>query len=395
MHERALAILAHMSLFSFKKKGRAVALVDIGSASVGGAFAYYQEGEQPVIYYTVRVSVEPRAEETITNSMLRSLAEVERRLIEEGAPALHREVGSGRIDSVLVSVGAPWQDTSIGTRSIQENKPFTFTHGLLTKATDTIGGASEGRIESGRTVIATMLNGYETANPFGKKAKRADLVILSSTLEKEASKAILASLRRAFHTHTVSLTAFAPAAYAVFRDLYPHQKDFIVLDVSGAATDAAFVKRGLLAGVRTVPHGIHELLAGGVVAAGGSKIPSLGIIDPLRNATFNARANDLEQTWLLGLREVFTQFAGEHALPRMMFLLADEDARDFLKRILERSELRSLWLSDDPLSIVPIAPSHLAPYVKTRGIAEGDLFLALLALYFSKGSIVTDTNEDA
>jgi len=380
-----------MGLFSFGKKGRAVALVDIGSASVGGAYAYYAHGAQPVIYYTVRIPVAPRPQESVTDSMLRTLAEVERRLIEEGAPALHREIGSGHVSSVLVSVGAPWQDTIIEHRSIQETRPFTFTQAVLAHATADIAGAGEGRIESGRTVIATMLNGYETSNPFGKKAKRADLVVLASTLEKEAAKAILTSLRRAFHSHNVSLTAFAPAAYAVFRDLYPHQKDFIVLDVSGAATDAAFVKRGLLAGVHSVPHGLHELLAGGMQAAEDSaKMPSLGMIDPLRNAAFDTRSSELEKTWLLSLREIFTEFAGRQALPRMLFVLADEGARGFLKRILERSELRSLWLSDDPLSIVPITPAHLAPYVKTRGIAEGDLFLALLVLYFGKNAASID-----
>lgn len=374
-----------MALFSFRKKRRSLALIDIGSASVGGAYADFTEGQQPVLYYTVRIPIELRAQETITGSMLRALSEVERFLIEEGAPALHRETGSGHIDSVLVSVGAPWQETTVETRSIQETKPFTFTRALLAEASANIDTLKEDRIDSGRTVIATILNGYETANPFGKHARRADLVVLSSTLEKSASKEILASLRHAFHTHNITLTAFAPAAYSVFRDLYPHQKDFIVLDVSGTATDAAFVKRGLLAGVRSVPHGIHELLEGGARAAmSGAQLPSIGILDPLRNTAFDAKARAVEETWLLGLREVFSEFAGRQALPRMLFLLADDNERDFLKRVLEKSELRTLWLSDEPLSIVPITPAHLAPYVKTRGIAEGDLFLAMLTLYAAR-----------
>lgn len=370
-----------MGLFS-QKKTHSVALIDIGSGSVGGAFVHFQDQEQPVIYYTVRTPVELRDAEPVTTGMLRALADVERRLIEEGAPTLHRETGSGHVDAVLVSMSAPWQETEVMSKSISKEKPFVFTHALLEEAVSEFGRAKEGRIVSGRTVIATMLNGYETGNPFGKKTKRADLVLLASTLEKETARLVETSLRHAFHTHVVELTAFAPAAYSVFRDLYPHQKEFIVLDVSGSATDAAFVKRGLLAGVKTIPHGIHKLLEG--VESTWSAPFEGHLIDPIRNSAFTKRSQEAEEVWLLGLREVFTGFAAEHALPRMLFLLADAYAQDFLKRILEDSALRSLWLSDEPLSIVAITPSHLAPFIKTRGTAEGDLFLAMLALFYRK-----------
>ncbi|HRH55639.1 MAG TPA: hypothetical protein PK609_02115, partial [Candidatus Paceibacterota bacterium] len=52
----------------------------------------------------------------------------------------------------------------------------------------------------------------------------------------------------------------------------------------------------------------------------------------------------------------------------------------YLKLTLEESELRSLWLSDEPLSVIALSPSSLAPKVKTRGLGEGDIFLAILAL---------------
>ncbi|MBU1292851.1 hypothetical protein KJ819_02155 [Patescibacteria group bacterium] len=374
-----------MSLFSLKKKALSVALLDISSSSVGGALVYYRKHSLPTLYFSVRVPVELYEGEMLSAGMLRALSVVERMLVEEGGPTLRREVGSGHIDSVLVSVGAPWQDTDITSRSIQKSQAFTFTHAAMESAIQDIEPASEDRLESGRTIIATILNGYETQNPFGKRVNRAEMIVLSSTIEKAIAKEILTSLRKTFHTHDVTLTAFAPAAYSVFRDLYPHQKDFIVLDVSGTATDAAFVKRGLLAGVRTVPHGTHELLEGGKRAAHAHSLPSVGMIDPLRNTAFEARTDELEKTWLLGLREVFTEFSGKQALPRMLFLLADENARGFLKHVLEKSELRSLWLSDEPLSVVPLLPSHIAPYVKTRGLAEGDVYLALLALYCKKG----------
>ena len=374
-----------MALFPFgKKKTRSVALIDIGSASVGGAYAHYEEGKPPVIYYTARVDVEIREGETIKDGMLRSLAFLERLLIEEGAPALRREVGSAVIEKVLVSVAAPWQDTLVTTTNIQQKNAFTFTHAHLAEAVKRTAIATKDRISSGHTVI-------ETPNPFGKRVTRAELVILASTLEREASHAIESSLRKAFHTNEIELTAFAPVAYTVFRDLYPHQKDFIVLDVSGTGTDVAFVKRGLLVEVRSVAFGTQDLLIAARKAGQRAHLSAVDMIDPVANSSFAKESEEAERVWLDGLHGAFASVAGVQALPRTLLLLADTDARDYLKRTLENSRLRSLWLSEEPLSVIPITPSHLAARVKTRGLGDGDLFLALLALYAARGSGLPET----
>lgn len=375
-----------MALFPFgKKKTRSVALIDIGSASVGGAYVHYEEGKSPIIYYTARVDVETRDGETVRDGMLRSLAFLERLLIEEGAPALRREAGSAVIEKVVVSIAAPWQDTTVTTTNLQQKNPFTFTRAHLTEAVKKTGLVPKDRISSGHTVIATILNGYETPNPFGKRVTRAELVILASTIEKEAANAIEASLRRAFHTNQIELTAFAPVGYTVFRDLYPHQKDFVVLDVSGTGTDAAFVKRGILVEVRSVAYGTQDLLSAARMAGQRAHENATDMLDPAANQSFAKEAEEAKKVWLDGLYAAFAGVAGVQALPRTVLLLADPDSRDYLKRTLEASRLRTLWLSDEPLSVIPVTPAHLAAKVKTRGLGEGDLFLALLALYAARG----------
>lgn len=374
-----------MGLFSFgKKKARSLALIDIGSASVGGAYVHIEEGTQPIIYYTARVNVEPREGEEITDSMLRSLSFLERLLIEEGAPALRREAGDASIEQVLVSIAAPWQETRVSTTHMQERKPFTFTRAHLEEAGARILPPDKDHVRSGQAVIATILNGYETANPFGKRTTRAEMVILASSIDRKVAHSLKTSLRRAFHTDAIELTAFAPVAYAAFRDLYPHQDDFIVLDVSGCGTDVALVKRGLLTEVRSVACGTHDLAQAARTAGKLAHASSGALLDPMVNQSFSKESGAIERTWLDGMHEAFSSFASVQALPRTVFLLADPDARDYLKRTLETSESRSLWLSDDPLSVIPVIPSHLATRVKTRGLGEGDLFLALLALYASR-----------
>ncbi|MBP7741593.1 MAG: hypothetical protein KA104_02810 [Candidatus Pacebacteria bacterium] len=366
-----------MGLFS--KKAESVVLFDIGSSSVGGAYLRIVEGQAPQLCYTARVPLELREGESVTETMIRGLHELCDLMIREGAAALHREAGHAHIDLVLASVSGPWQETEVRIVSLQEKRPFLFTRALMEKAVRAK-EPSAGRMISDTSVISTTLNGYETEHPWGKRALRADLTVLTSTIDKFAAKEITKAIRKAFHSHKLELTAFAPVAYAVVSDMYPLQKDFVVLDVSGTATDAMLVKKGVIAGVRSLPQGIHDLL---VASRGAARtISGSGAIDSTRNATFASRVAEVEAVWLSGLKKMLADFAAEHPLPRAVFLLADENARDFLKRLIDESTLRTLWLSDEPLSIIPLSPEHTASLVKARGLADGDIFLSMLALFY-------------
>ena len=375
-----------MGLFGAKKKRISIALIDIDSSSVGGGLAHIQAGEMPIMYFTVRQSIEAREHEEVSEAMLRTLEEVTSRLISLGGPVLRKETGSGHIDRILVSVGSPWQKTTIRIEAISETKPFIFTQALLSEITKKGQKIPPGFISSGESVIATLLNGYETPKPFGKKITRADMIILSSLLDEKVSKAIEKTLRKTYHTHALTMTAFASVSYAGFRDIYPHENDFLVLEVTGEATDIAFVKRGLLVDVATITHGVNDLIRGSSIRGASLSGESHELIDPVRNARFGAHIAETEKAWIENIVKSLQEASVRHALPRTLFLLSEADSREYLRRLLDATSMRSLWLTDDPLRVISVVPAHFAQFVKTRGDAGGDVYLALLAL-FSKKSL--------
>lgn len=370
-------------------------LITIGSSGCSGAYVEYKDGDIPSIHYVTQHVIEPRKDEELKDAMLRTLDMVGNDLIETGAPALRRATGSGSIDGVLVSVAGPWQETKVRTIAIQPGKPFTFSRGMLSEAIASAPAVPENRLSYGESVIATILNGYDTPDPFGKRANRAEVVILSSTLEKDVTERIRACIRKLYHTHTISFTAFAPVTYAVLRDLYPHEKDFLVLDVASEDTDLAFVKGGLLVDVGTLQFGLNQLLSATHAAErmtveeeAGMSRPSLaaqpGYINPDRNARFAERAAAARDTWLSGLADLLKEFAVLHALPRTMFVIAQPNARDYLRRTLDSSILHELWLSDEPLSILPITSEQFSGKLRTKADARTPIFMAILALYLQK-----------
>jgi hypothetical protein len=201
-------------------------------------------------------------------------------------------------------------------------------------------------------------------------------------------------VRRLYHTHDIAFTAFAPVTYAVLRDLYPHEMDFLVLDVGSEATDLTFVKGGLLVDVGTLHLGRNKLIAATRAAESmtieeevgalqkTSTLP--GYVNADRNARFSIRAQAARDEWLKGLSDLLKKFAELHPLPRTLFLITEPSARDFLKRALDSDILHALWLSDEPLSIISVSPEHFSSQLKVHGAADADIFLSFLALYHLK-----------
>ena len=369
-------------------------LISIGSSACSGAYVEYKEGDIPTIYYSTRHLIEPRSDESLDAATLRTLDFVGTDLIEIGAPALRRETGSGSVDGVLVSVAGTWQETKVRTESIQPGKPFTFTKAMLSEVVASSAPVPENRVSQGESVIATILNGYDVPEPFGKKTNRAEVVILSSTLDKAVTEQIRTRLRKLYHTHHISFTAFAPVSYAVLRDLFPHEQDFLVLDVASEDTDLAFIKGGLLVDVGTLTFGLAQLLDATHDAermtldeeGGDNPLTSSqpGYIQPARNARFSEKADKARDEWLKSLADLLRKFAQLHSLPRTIFLIAQPAARDYLKRSLDNTILHELWLSDEPLCVIPITSAQFTGKLRTKAHSETPIFLAMLALYQEK-----------
>ncbi|MEA2702044.1 MAG: hypothetical protein QOE22_753 [Candidatus Parcubacteria bacterium] len=339
--------------FSSKTKGTSVALIDISSSGVGGALVRLEAGKLPALCYTVREPLEVAARagtEALTNTALRALETVGDRLVREGAPALRAAVGEGSVDRVLVSFGSPWQEASVATKTALQDSPFTFTRSF---AVDMLGQSDEEPQRNvTRIVIASLLNGYLTADPYGKRAKRAEIIVLSTSLDETIMDPVEEILRKSFHTHDIRYASFTEPSFRALQELYPHEKDFLLMTVTNEATEAASVKRGHLMDAGTIACGSHGFTSG----------------------------LDSGKVCADELSGLLREFAARHALPRTIFILAEDAAAEQVKTALNDPSLHALWLSDVPVSAISIQPSQFSAVVRTQGLAEGDSRLAALAL---------------
>ena len=232
------------------------------------------------------------------------------------------------------------------------------------------------------------MNGYETVNPIGKRVKRADTIVLASHIEPQLQSLIYRAVRGATGSSTLQLYSFGELAPPAISAVAGGEEEFLVLRVTKNATSFAFIKRGLLAGTRSLAVGTR-LFIEAARERGVSSLRSItegkGLIDKSKSGRLASRLEEAQRSWLLQVREGLRELAAGRALPRAVFLFAEGADAHFVSRLLNAPEIHDLWLSDEPLTVVPITSHHFDPFLhRVEGSVE-DPFLDALALVASRG----------
>lgn len=213
------------TLFHKEKHSESVVLIDIGANSVAGAYARYTEGELPALLYTRRLPIEILGEEPHERAMFRALEVLGSALIREGAPTLARAIGNGRIDSVLVSVDAPWQETNVRTETFERKDPFVFTKHMVTTALEKTRAVIPERHLADESIISATANGYRTRDPYEKNIRHASLTVLTSLIHAKVADRIKKTLRDLYHAERVRLIGGTSLRYQAMRKAFPHERE--------------------------------------------------------------------------------------------------------------------------------------------------------------------------
>jgi hypothetical protein len=360
-------------MFSFfgKKRIKNVAVVDLSSMSASVAYTTIKGTAAPLVVHTAHTDAEVHG--AGASGALRALDTVARSMVKEGAAKLRKASGTGALDEVLLLIEHPWQTTKLDVKSYAKEKPFIFTHAMLSEALSVKEGSA--------VLVGASLNGYETEDPVGKHVLRAELSVLVSTTDPEVERLAKRAVRSFAGSAPITLASFPDAATYVLRGFFPHERDFLAVRVGYASTEIAHVKQGRLAGIEVAHEGAGALIEAGK-SSGVSTGAVTGLIDKEKSAKLDAALSDAESKWISAMHEAFLKAASEGALPRVIFLFADERVLPLFKRLLDAPELHTLWLSDEPLSVMPLTKGQFAPFLQLLPTTEGgDPMLDLLCLH--------------
>lgn len=392
-----------MSLLSSTKESGCVLVFDIGNGSVGGAIVLPAKEHPPTILYSFRVDI-PFQEQTdgsrLLSLMLQKLSEVVSAIVHEG----FAQAGlGGQPPSTLeavVSLSAPWIISKTSFLRLSSKAPTLVTPAVfstLLRQSD-----EENRSELEREVAGTVkieqklikstLNGYDTPRPYGKEANEIEFTLFGSFSLPVVIDRIRDVITREVQCKAIGFHSFSLLSFAVLRELFPREEDFIVIDISGEQTELSIVKKAIVAETATFPFGKNHLKRMltkelGVPAATAETFFMLHGENKGTGGLFG-RASGLitiaEGVWQREFAAALRLFSSEMLPPRTLYMTSDEDVSPIFRHSIESGNFTAFLPTSTSFRVITVDNALLAGAVAWSPSIRHDPFLGLTAAFANR-----------
>ncbi len=350
---------------------------DIGSSSVGAGLLKLARGEPVRVIHSIHEAI-PHQTTVDPDKLFRDMIEVLKRvygeIIKQGVTHLTgSEFRHVKISRVLYSFSSPWSATQTKTLSIKKDKSFVFTHELLNslmldeerKFKREVTGS--GKVFSAdlsvieRRIIQTRLNGYDVRDPFGKRAREADISYFSGIVPKSVLDKTIEVSHAEHISKNIKVLTFPLIAYSAIRDAFPKENDFIHLRIGGEISDVSIIEDGLITESASFPRGQNNVV--GIIAENinMTKEQTVSLLKLYMSghaeADFSAKSEPIilrfMDEWVVGLRAVLEKLKNGMFLPQKLFLTMDGDLSPLFVKTLERNTTSNSNVASAHFDVVP------------------------------------------
>ncbi len=250
-------------------------ICDIGSATVALALVDTSK-TTPEILFTTKV---PMVVQEIfdQDNLEQALVAFFGQAVKKVSEALHTELAHSaftHIGSASLIFSSPWYATKISTIVMQKDEPFLidergveeiveqeekkFEKEALSGAYSNLGKRDMHVIERG--LIRVKLNGYETASPYLKKVSNAELSVAMSLVPHSLLLSLVTILKDVLHISSTRSFTFPLVSFSAMQTIFPHETDFLLVDIAGETTDISFVEDNIIVGSHSFTLGRNSLI---------------------------------------------------------------------------------------------------------------------------------------
>lgn len=388
-----------MGIFSKPKEEKELALVfDIGSSSIGGAVFEVQKLGIPKIILSIRepIILEDKIDtERFLFLTIKSLEIVVSRICM---------MGIEKPSKIFCVLSSPWYASQTRTIKLEKNTPFIFTSKLaddlikkeislfeeehLTKFSHVDNKVRPIEFKN----MKTMLNGYATPDPFNKKVKKLEMVVFVSMSGEQILKRIEETVFRHFHSAEIKFSSFVMASFAVARDMFVHQENFLLVDIGGEVTDIAMIKKDILGDSISYPLGRNFMIrrVADILSCSLSEAKSLISLYKDGHAVESIEKklgpiiNKLETEWLKGFQESLVNLSDDISVPATIFITIDQDLADFFSKIIKTEQFSQYTLTESEFRIIFLGAQTLHGITAFKDNINRDPFLIIESIYINR-----------
>lgn len=388
-----------MGIFSKPKEEKELVLVfDIGSSSIGGAVFEVQKRGIPKIIFSIREPI--ILEEKINSNRFLFLTT---KSLETVASKICMK-GIGKPSKIFCVLSSPWYAFQTRTIKLEKNIPFLFTSKLadsliqkeislfeeehLAKFSNT---DDQVRLIEFKN-MKTMLNGYVTSDPYNKKTKKLEMVVFVSMSTEKILKQIEETIFRHFHSEKVRFSSFVIVSFAVARDMFVLQENFLLIDIGGEVTDIAMIKKDILGDSISYPLGRNFMIRGVAKKLDCPLEEAKSLISLYKDGhavesiekKFEPIINDLKNEWLKGFQESLANLSDDISVPATIFITVDQDLANFFSKIIKTEQFNQYTLTESEFRIIFLEAQTFHGVATFKEETIRDPFLIIESIYINR-----------
>lgn len=386
-------------MFSFLEKSNKktiIAVFDIGSASVGGALIVFIPGEKPKIIWSARESMIFQNDLNFgrfLSSMLDTLEKVLVRMQKSGMP--HPR-------SFLCVFSSPWYASQTRVIKMKQDKEFLISkrvvENLVTKEIENFKALNIGKykrmgeeeVEIMEThTVQVKLNGYNTDNPYGMRARNLEMSLYISMAPKRVLSSVTTRISKIFGSRNIKFCSFSLTAFSTIRDIFLHKNDFLFMDISGEVADISLVKGGVLLETASFPLGKNFLVRR--LSSGLNTIPEevISLFAMYREGKTNDATKEKiqkilqesKEEWGKSLQQALRSLSDDITLPNTVYFTSDADVAPWFLECLTSRDLGEFTGTGDPFDVTLLDTVTMEKFSTFNPQVEKDPFIVVEALF--------------
>lgn len=370
-----------------KHKGKVVAILDIGSGSVGGAIVSVRHDEPSIILASSRtfLPLAERSEDQLIVGLAAMIKEMGVGLLKSYASQSQSLHGAPR--DLYCIVRTPWtQSRTLSVAQTYEKSRRINDTIISDLASKALSDASVDRTTLLEASVSQIeLNGYPTRNSAGKIAEVVTVGVLVSSIDQAFRKNIDAAIRATFVGLEPKWRSHTRAALSTLASLPQGMRDYVLIDVSNENTSVVVVRKSLIEAQGQAPEGVRKILAR--VAPGKPEEETLSLIRMLERETCSGNACEAisaamgtsEPEIVRAFGEIYAALSTHRKLPQNAILLTHTDLADWFTKILSRIDFAPFTATGLPFHVTTLGGTDLGHWVVPDTEIKTDAALSLAA----------------
>ena len=388
-----MGLLKIMKQF-FKRSNRTepVVIFDVGSASIGGAVVLFNN-EVPEMVFCTRKQI-PFQEVADVSRLMPLIEEVLAQVVEEVQKGMQTDKLESTPKEIVCVLSSLWSNTQTTDASFENEKEFEVTDSIMNNLLAHI--HKENKEQKGdakeiieEKVISSLLNGYPTMEPLGKRTNRISITFLEGVVDKDVHEKITNVINKVFSPDIPLLfRSFTLASFSVARDMFEKERDFLLLDVTGELTEMAVIRHSTIAKTLSFPYGRNTIIRN--VATKNNSIPEdassrikLALLS--EDTTTREILLEEEKKWIEMFGKACADLSsGMNPLPQSVFLVADSNHESWFRGMIERVDFSQFTTTKEAFEVTPLIDKQMEGACILGDKVVRDDFLIVDSLFYNR-----------